>query len=81
MTAGDPRERLHAWLHEKGNAHLDDAVENASLTITGGDTSRATVKVPADAAGKSFHVICEVTDNGTPPLTAYRRVIVAPPGR
>jgi DNA polymerase-3 subunit gamma/tau len=37
MTAGDPRERLHAWLHEKGNAHLADAVENSSLTITGGD--------------------------------------------
>jgi DNA polymerase-3 subunit gamma/tau len=35
--AGDPRERLHAWLHEKGNAHLADAVENASLTIVGGD--------------------------------------------
>ena len=32
-----PRERLHAWLHEKGNAHLADAVENASLTIVGGD--------------------------------------------
>ena len=30
MTAGDPRERLHAYLHEKGNAHLADAVENAS---------------------------------------------------
>jgi len=35
--AGEPRERLHAWLHEKGNAHLADAVENASLTIVGGD--------------------------------------------
>jgi hypothetical protein len=37
MTAGDPRERLHAYLHEKGNAHLADAVENASLTVSGGD--------------------------------------------
>ncbi len=37
MTAGDPRERLHAYLHEKGNAHLADAVENSSLTIAGGD--------------------------------------------
>jgi len=35
--AGEPRERLHAWLHEKGNAHLADAVENASVTITGED--------------------------------------------
>ncbi len=37
MTAGDPRERLHVWLHEKGNAHLADAVENSSITISGGD--------------------------------------------
>jgi hypothetical protein len=37
MIAGDARERLHAWLHEKGNAHLADAVENASLSIAGGD--------------------------------------------
>ena len=35
--AGEPRERLHAWLHEKGNAHLADAVENAFVTITGED--------------------------------------------
>jgi hypothetical protein len=37
MTAGDPRERLHAHLHEKGHAHLADAVENASVTLSGGD--------------------------------------------
>ena len=35
--AGEPRERLHAWLQEKGNAHLADAVENAFVTITGED--------------------------------------------
>jgi DNA polymerase-3 subunit gamma/tau len=37
MTAGDPRERLHTYLHEKGNAHLADAVENASIAMVGGD--------------------------------------------
>ena len=37
MTAGDPRQRLHAWLHEKRHTHLADAVENSSLTITSGD--------------------------------------------
>jgi DNA polymerase-3 subunit gamma/tau len=37
MTAGDPRARLHAYLHEKGNAHLADAVENASIAVVGGD--------------------------------------------
>jgi DNA polymerase-3 subunit gamma/tau len=39
MVPGDPRERLHAWLHENKHAHLADAVENASITIVGGDLS------------------------------------------
>jgi DNA polymerase-3 subunit gamma/tau len=37
MTVGDPRARLHAYLHQKGNAHLADAVENASIALVGGD--------------------------------------------
>ncbi len=33
--------------------------------------------VPGDGGkGETIHVICEVTDNGTPPLTRYRRVVV-----
>jgi len=37
IAAGDPRERLHGYLHEKGLTHLADAVENASITISGAD--------------------------------------------
>ena len=40
--------------------------------------SQVKIKVPKDSAGKTFHVICEVTDNGTPQLTSYRRIIVSP---
>lgn len=36
------------------------------------------VYIPQDAAGKELHIICEVTDNGTPALTSYRRVIIRP---
>jgi hypothetical protein len=51
-----------------------------AVTITGGDTNRATVQVPTDTAGQTFHVIGEVTDGGTPSLTAYRRILFAPTG-
>ena len=34
---GDPRERLHSYLQEKGFTHLADAVENARITVTGAD--------------------------------------------
>lgn len=36
----------------------------------------ATLLVPPDAAGKTLHVILEVTDDGTPALTRYRRLVV-----
>ena len=48
------------------------------VAITDEDTSRAIVAVPSNSAKKSFHVICEVTDNGTPALTGYRRIIFTP---
>ena len=50
----------------------------AIINIADNDSSRATIDVPADSAGKSFHVICEVTDNGTHPLSSYRRIIFEP---
>ena len=37
-----------------------------------------TINVPADSAGKSFHIVVEITDDGQPNLTAYRRIIVTP---
>jgi hypothetical protein len=46
-----------------------------NVEITSADRPVAAVKVPADAGGTDFHVILEVTDDGDPPLTSYRRVI------
>jgi hypothetical protein len=48
------------------------------ITISGSDTNRATIHVPLDSAGKSFHVICEVIDDGIHNLSAYRRIIFEP---
>jgi hypothetical protein len=48
------------------------------VTITQSDSNRATVVVPSDSADKSLHVICEVTDEGTPNLTSYRRIVLQP---
>ena len=50
------------------------------VAISDGDTSRATVTIPSDATGKSIHVICEVSDDRTPNLTSYRRIILEPTG-
>ncbi len=44
MTAGDPRERLHSYLHEKGLTHLADAVENARITLTASELQVVSAK-------------------------------------
>jgi hypothetical protein len=54
---------------EAGTYARDLAIDNAS-------TSAASLTVPSDAAGKTVHVLLEVRDNGTPPLTRYRRAVI-----
>jgi DNA polymerase-3 subunit gamma/tau len=44
LTAGDPRERLHSYLHEKGLTHLADAVENARIALAGADLQVVSAK-------------------------------------
>ena len=48
------------------------------VTLTNAGALAASLRVPSDAsAGQTIHLILEATDNGTPPLTRYQRVIVA----
>jgi hypothetical protein len=54
---------------EAGTYDGDTKVEAA-------DKADATLLVPADAGKKTIHVILEVKDDGSPPLTRYRRAIV-----
>jgi len=45
--------------------------------ISNADTAQTKVLVPKDAAsGQTIHVVFEVTDNGSPSLTGYQRVII-----
>ncbi len=59
------------WVIEAGTYPGEVAIADAQ-------SPRARIVVPTDAAGKSIHVICEVTDSGQPTLTSYRRVIIEP---
>lgn len=47
-----------------------------SIAIEPSNQAKAALAIPASAAGTTLHIILEVTDNGTPALTAYRRVII-----
>ncbi|HEY2952718.1 MAG TPA: nucleoside hydrolase-like domain-containing protein [Verrucomicrobiae bacterium] len=39
-------------------------------------SSEASLSIPAEAAGKTIHVILAVRDTGAPPLASYRRAVV-----
>jgi hypothetical protein len=51
---------------------------SGNIEINNADSPKAIITIPANAAGKSIHIICEITDNGTPVLTGYRRVVITP---
>lgn len=47
------------------------------VVIENNASLEATVQVPKDAAkGQTIHVVLEATDNGTPALTRYQRVVI-----
>ena len=50
---------------------------DGALDIANAGKQNAAFTVPGDAGpGDTVHIICEVTDDGTPPLTRYQRVVV-----
>ena len=60
------------WIQSDAGTYTQD------IKISNSSSSIATVNVPSDSAGKTFHVICEVTDDGTHNLSDYRRIIFEP---
>ena len=38
--------------------------------------AEAQIGIPEVASGKTIHVILEVTDDGDPPLTVHRRIVI-----
>lgn len=59
------------WEYEEASTY------NKSVQIINTDKQNAAFVVPNDAKkGDTIHIICEVTDNGSPKLTRYQRVIL-----
>jgi hypothetical protein len=71
-TDPDGDELTYRWWQYKEADTYDGTIE-----IKGVGKKKASFTVPTDAAkGETIHVICEVTDTGTPPLTRYQRVVI-----
>jgi hypothetical protein len=59
------------WVYREAGTYVGD------VRIENSDAPQATLNVPDDASGATIHVLLEVTDEGSPPMTAYRRVIIS----
>ncbi len=55
---------------------LEAGTYKQEIVITNKNSSKINIKIPQEIHRKSIHVICEVTDNGEPNLTSYRRIII-----
>lgn len=62
--------KYYWWIQSEAGSYPGE------IHISGDNQRTAIIEIPADAAGRTFHVICELKDDGTPELTSYRRVIV-----
>ena len=59
------------WQYKEPGSH------KGAVEIKNATHQHASFVIPNNAGnGETIHIICNVTDNGTPPLTRYRRVIV-----
>ncbi len=49
---------------------------NGFVDINNSTSSSAIIEIPEDAGGKTIHIVLQVSDDGTPNLYAYRRIIL-----
>ncbi len=69
----DGHERDYEWF-----VYREAGTYGGDVVLADADRSLAKIlQVPADAAGKTIHVVLAVRDRGTPPLASYRRAIVS----
>jgi hypothetical protein len=59
------------WVYREAGTYPGEVV------LEGSDTPQARLTVPENLGNGTIHVILEVTDDGEPALTGYRRVIVS----
>lgn len=55
---------------------IEADTDQKDIKIKDMNSSFTYVTIPANALSHDIHIICEVTDDGTPNLTSYRRIII-----
>jgi hypothetical protein len=61
---------FHWFVYREAGTYAGD------MLLSDATTETSTLAVPANAVGKTVHVVLEVTDGGEPALTRYRRAVI-----
>ncbi|WP_297089957.1 nucleoside hydrolase-like domain-containing protein [uncultured Draconibacterium sp.] len=77
LNAGDSSDPDNDMLSYTWTFYKEPGTYSEMLEILNENSPEAQVKIPANAKNKKIHIILEVTDNGKPSLTAYRRVVIS----
>ena len=62
------------WVYKEAGTY------GGTVTVNNSTSAAANFTMPTGSTGASIHIILEVTDNGTPSLTAWRRLVVTGSG-
>ena len=69
--------QYHWWeYYEAGSGQGTGTDEGPTISISNAFSSNAEFESPDVGSPKAIHIILEVTDNGSPNLTSYRRIVV-----
>lgn len=63
-------------LHYNWSFYKEPSSYKGSVTILNSDSDKAILNIPSNASGETIHIILELSDDGKPSLTTYRRVII-----
>lgn len=70
-TDPDNNTLSYKWSH-----YQTDGTYGSAISITNSTSKNASITVPSNSNDKTMHFVVAVSDNGSPSLTSYRRVIV-----
>jgi hypothetical protein len=76
LDASDSRDPDNDQMDYKWSFYNEPSTYKGNVSIEQFKSAKCKIKIPKDASGKTIHVILELTDHGTPALTAYRRIVV-----